>query len=382
MKLRKATRGQLKWHNRQLILRAIYDGIADNRAALSQETGLAKPTVSELVAELLQEGLLIEDGLGESTDSGGKRPTIIKFVPNARQVIGISVTADRIFGILSNLNGDISARHYANLNNATQQNAIDILKQVVNGLIAQLDAPLLCIGVGVTGVVDSANGIIHASQALGWFNIELANELHQHYQKPVYIGNNTELTAIAQFAFGKQAHDSTRNLMVLLVNDGVEIGVAWENATYHHGGDIGFLHPSVENAHPLNDSLSWNAIIQKCEALRAQYPNSILPTEGLSYLHIKYAMQHSDALAIALSDQIIQQVSHIVLWAIAFLHPSHVTLAGTIVDLGDTLMSSVISQVQQSLPQAQSVTFSMAHTTNMSALGAVALAIQKELDVI
>ena len=81
MKPKKATREQLKRHNRQLLLRAVYYDLADNRAALAQMTGLAKPTVSDLIAELMEEGLLEEGGLGESTDIGGKRPTLIKFVP-------------------------------------------------------------------------------------------------------------------------------------------------------------------------------------------------------------------------------------------------------------------------------------------------------------
>jgi DNA-binding IclR family transcriptional regulator len=58
MNARKATRTQLRRHNRLLILRAIYAGEADNRAALAQATGLAKPTVSELVTELIESGLV------------------------------------------------------------------------------------------------------------------------------------------------------------------------------------------------------------------------------------------------------------------------------------------------------------------------------------
>ena len=37
----KATHGQLRQHNRELLLRAVYNGVADNRAALAMETGLA-----------------------------------------------------------------------------------------------------------------------------------------------------------------------------------------------------------------------------------------------------------------------------------------------------------------------------------------------------
>ena len=75
MKPLKATREQIRQHNRQLLLRAVYTGLADNRAALAVETGLAKPTVSDLIGELIAEGLLVESGRGES--SGGKEECVI-----------------------------------------------------------------------------------------------------------------------------------------------------------------------------------------------------------------------------------------------------------------------------------------------------------------
>ena len=83
--------------------------------------------------------------------------------------------------------------------------ALVLLTEVINGLIAQLDAPLLCIGVGVPGVVDNEAGIVRQSEYLGWYDLPLVEILSDHYDVPIYIGNNSELTAIAQFAFGQTA---------------------------------------------------------------------------------------------------------------------------------------------------------------------------------
>ena len=107
MSSQKATRSQVRQYNQQLVLRLVYSGQADNRAALAQKSGLTKPAVSNLVADLIDEGLLEEGGYGDSTESGGKRPRLLKFVSEARQAIGVSINYDRFIGMLTNLDGQV-----------------------------------------------------------------------------------------------------------------------------------------------------------------------------------------------------------------------------------------------------------------------------------
>ncbi len=124
---RKATRTQLRRHNRLLILRALAAGEADSRAALAQVTGLAKPTVSELVTELIELGLIEESGPGESSEVGGKRPTLLRFIPGSRQVIGASVDASAVHAVLVNLDGAVVAEHQAQLDGKRGEDAYDVL---------------------------------------------------------------------------------------------------------------------------------------------------------------------------------------------------------------------------------------------------------------
>jgi Mn-dependent DtxR family transcriptional regulator len=67
----KATRAGVKEHNRRLILRFVFSGEAVSRVKLARLTGLAKPTVSDIVSDLIEDGLLEESGRGEATESGG-----------------------------------------------------------------------------------------------------------------------------------------------------------------------------------------------------------------------------------------------------------------------------------------------------------------------
>lgn len=377
----KATREQLKRHNRQLVLRAVYYELADNRAALANVTGLAKPTVSDLAAELIDEGLLIEGGLGESTDTGGKRPTLIKFVPDARQVIGISLDTTRVYGILSNLAGQIVARHYADLDSVRGDEILSLLTEVINGLVAQLDAPLLCIGIGVPGVVESDRGVVRQSEHIGWQDVPLVEMLSHHYDASIYIGNNSELTAIAEFAFGTDA-DESQNLVTIFVNDSVEIGASLQGAAYHHGGDIGSLR--LHDDRRLDALLGWEQVQVRCAELRQLFPASLLPEHDLTYMHIRYGAANGDDLALALVEELSAHLAQVVAWSIGLLRPDHISLVGAMVNLGDSFLDQVKHKTESLMSRSlvQAVTFSLAYSPNMSAIGAAAYAIQRELDLI
>jgi len=388
----KATHSQLRRHNQQLLLRAIYQGVADNRAALAQHTGLAKPTVSELIGELIEQGLLVEEGRGQSTGEGGKRPRLLKFVPSSRHVIGVSINDERVLGALASLDGQIAARHYIELNGTQGDAIIQLLIEVINGLLAQLDAPLLCIGVGVSGVVDAEEGVVNYAPHLGWQRVPLAQLLNDQYHVPVHVANSTELAAMGQFVFGLD--EPVDSLAAVRVGSGVGIGLVIKGTIYHGGGEIGYLRIPAYNRPPLASGgegsletfLGWPYVRQRVYDLRRVYPDSLLPAEGqpLTYLHIRRAVANRDPAALALQDELSYYLGQVFAWIIGLLRPDHVTLAGPITDLGEALLEQAVARTGQLiLPElARKVTFSLTESSNLVAVGAIAQAMQLELGLV
>lgn len=383
----KATHGQLRRHNQQLLLRAIYQGAADNRAALAQQTGLAKPTVSELIGEMIEEGLLVEEGLGQSTGEGGKRPRLLKFVPSARHVIGVSVNDEQVLGALATLDGQIVARHFIDLDGIQGDAVLPLLRDTINGLLAQLDAPLLCIGVGVSGVVDADEGIVHYAPHLGWQRVPLARLLGEEFSVPVHVANSTELAAMGQYVFGQTGPVSS--LAAVRVGSGVGVGLVIKGAIYHGGGEIGYLRVAEYSraggcTDRLEAFLGWPYVRQRAYALRAEYPHSLLPTEGLTYLHIRCAVANDDPAALALQNELSHYLAQIFAWIIGLLRPDHVSLAGPITDLGEPLLDQTVSKTHQLiLPElTQKVTFSLMESQHVVAVGAIAQALQLELGLV
>lgn len=369
MRVQKATHEQLRTHNRQLLLRAIYQELADNRAALAQATGLTKPTVSNLVAELIDEGYVDEGGRGPSSESGGKRPRLVAFRADARHVIGLSVDHAGVHGVLANLAGTVTARHRAAL---TTSDPLSSMTGVIDGLRAQLDAPLLCIGVGVPGEVDGVAGVVRRTDAFGWRDLALTEPLESRYGVPVHLGHGTELCALAQYAFGTRGDASPQRLVTLQIGRGIELGVSLEDGTVHYGGDLSSLlahRPGSAGPERLADLLDVG------EAGDNEPPD---------YLAWRYAASQGDAAAAERVDRLAARVGPMVAWTAALLRPHQLALAGPIVDLGDAFLQDVARHAQAWLPggQLNDVQLTLAYANRLGALGAVALAVQRELAIL
>ncbi len=381
MQIAKATRGQVRQHNRQLVLRAVYSGAAEHRAALASETDLTKPTIGELVGELLEEGLLIEEGLGQSTDVGGKRPRLLRFNPEARQVIAVSINADSIVGILTHLNGEVLLHHKATLETTDLAAVFAVLVEVINALYAHVSAPLLHISVGVNGLIDESQGIVRYASGLGWRDAPLAALLRDRYGTAVSVSNSIELAVRGQYAFKTIPIDREARMATVLA--GVDVGVGWLTAgvpggIFVTGSDLNALLPSHGDARACAERLGWRAVEARLRA-------STIPlgVDKFSYVHLRYAATMGNAEAVAAIAALEDDLAEVFTWVIALLRPTHLSLAGRMAHLGaDFLGATLAKTAPRLLPQhLDGMTFSTDTTYNLSALGAAAKAIQALLGV-
>src|SRR6266849_11027441 len=89
MKVSKPTVQDLRRINRSTVLRQIYLNRSVSRQELSQCSGLSSATVTNVVAELLQEGIVMEAGVEAS--QGGRPRSILTINPHYGYFIGVEV---------------------------------------------------------------------------------------------------------------------------------------------------------------------------------------------------------------------------------------------------------------------------------------------------
>ncbi len=379
---------QLRNKNRQIVLRTVYVGLANTRADLAEVTGLTKPTVAKVASQLIEEGYLVESGFGESTEEGGPRPRLLEFVPDVRHVIGVALTNERISAVLANLQGKIVMQHYANIGGLQGEDVLKKLIESINALTAQLNVPLLCIGVGIPGRVNSPDGGFCSAPHLGWENIPLAAVLRETCQVPTYIANSYDLAALAQFAFA--AHNGTTSLATVLANEDIGVGFVLNGAIYHSGATINqvrITHPDRDAGLPseatLEQILGWDYVKKRAAPLQEVYGDPLL-FQKLTYLHIRQAVQDGNSLALAVEDTLASYLAQVYLWIITILHPQHLSLAGGMAHLGDEFLAKVVENTRSLLEDRSlaDTSFSLDTSPHLVARGAVAQALQHELGLV
>src|SRR4030043_1072515 len=103
--MKKATRQHTKEQNRNLVLKTIFAQSSSSPAQIARGTSLTRTTVSDIVADLLEEGLVSEIGIGSSL--GGKSPILLSLVDDSRYLIGLDLARNQFRGAIVNLRGKI-----------------------------------------------------------------------------------------------------------------------------------------------------------------------------------------------------------------------------------------------------------------------------------
>jgi N-acetylglucosamine repressor len=220
--MKKATRQQTKEHNRNLVLKTIFDHKSISRAEIARITRLARTTVSEIVASLLYEGLVSEIGIGES--QGGKSPILLALAENSRYLIGLDLSRSEFRAAVINLRGKICETISTPVADSIGDEALSLVYRTLDQLIQTGFNPIVGIGVGTPGLVKSSQGMIQYAVNLGWENLPLADLLETHYGIPVYVMNDSQAAAMGEYLYG-EGHMAESNLIVINARHGIGAGI-------------------------------------------------------------------------------------------------------------------------------------------------------------
>lgn len=208
-------------HHRSLILQHLFDDGPYSRADLARMTGLARVTVSDVVSDLLEAGLILELGVRPGTHMG-KPATLIGVNVAGGYAVCLDLSDDTVLrGALVDLAGTRVKTTQVDLDGAVGQDAVDKTIALARRLVETAPGRVLGVGVGTPGVVD-LDGVVRRAPNLGWTNVDLRAEIEEALGHPTYVANDADTAALAEDTFGEGSGDG---LLLVEIGHGVGAGI-------------------------------------------------------------------------------------------------------------------------------------------------------------
>ena len=350
--MEKATQQDIKDHNRSLIFKRILDHQTTSRANLSRLTGLTRTTVSDIVSDFMNDGLVEVVGIGPST--GGKNPILLSIAEDSRCSIGLDLANNRLSGAIVNLRGKVKQNLSIPLNGAEGEKALSLVYQMIDQLIQYDCQPIIGIGIGAPGLINSSEGLVINAVNYDWKNLRLAEIIRERYKLPVHIINDCQAAAIAEKQYGN-GNQKVSNMMVVNIRHGIGAGIIINGEIYQgdggSAGEIGHIVVIPDggelcrcgNHGCLETVASVKSLIKNIQIRSDLTPGSYFHKyhKKISLEEIELAIDQDDEIATKLVLDAGYYLGMAISWLVGILNIQKIILTGDMTIFGDPWLDQV-----------------------------------------
>ncbi|MEU9160599.1 ROK family protein [Streptomyces sp. NPDC048424] len=391
----KRTAQDIRRRNRFDALRCVFAASGPvSRQEVAAATGLSFATVANLVAELLEAGVLREAG---HEDSKGGRPRA-RLAVNAERgaLVGIDVAETSVQVELFDLALTVLRSVRLPLSQ-TDVRPDDVVDAIVTGVEALSDAAgapprILGAGVSIPGLVEREGGVSVFSPYWSWRDVPLRSLLAERLPMPLYLDNPLKAGTVAEMWFG--AGREVDDLLVLTLRAGVGAGIAVDGALYR-----GATNSAGEWGHTclvrdgrecrcgrrgcVEAYVSTRGIARTVRELDAESP-LLDPDEDTVVSNIARAAAEGDAVATETVARTARHLGEAAADLLNLFNPQALVLGGRVADrLGEPLLRQTREVIAaHALPATlQALTFRLSTVPdNPVSLGAATFALEGFLD--
>ena len=223
MNKRVVSKGNLiKETNYKKILQLIGKGQHLTKLDIAYTLKISIPTVTTNINDLKEEGIIEE--VESDIYTGGRKPKIIKIIPNSRISIGMSITKYKVVVVFSNLLEEILLTREVECEEGELEEYINQGKEIIKQGMAELkisEDAVLGIGISIPGTINQTLGIIEQTN-MGYNGVSL-EYIYDLFDTTVYIENEANLSLLAEKSIGN--YEDTKNLLYIGINEGLGGGI-------------------------------------------------------------------------------------------------------------------------------------------------------------
>ena len=234
MSYRTGATGLTRDLNRAAILRLIGLSGPIARTSIAARLGLSPATVTSITRELIESGIVRTADRAPSR--GGGPALLLEIVGTSAHAFGVKIAPDHLVGVVVDLDGSV-IRQYDERLDLSASGGFEAAVAVLRRWLDAEETPLLGVGLGVPGVVDSSTGTV-TSPLIGWREFALRDALQAALGIPVLVDNDVNTLAISERVYGRGR--DVEDFIALTLGRGVGLGIVAGGDIYHgHGGGAG-----------------------------------------------------------------------------------------------------------------------------------------------
>ena len=354
-----------------------------SRADIARATGLSRSTVSSLVADLQDRGLVVERDDADAPDRGaGRPPVLLALDRSAGAALGLDFGHRHLTVAVADLSSTVLAEQRIELDvDRAAAAALDSAAELADAVLAEAGltrADVVAAGMGLPGPVNRRSGAVGSSVILpGWAGLRAADELSARLGMHVEVDNDANLGALAEATHGAARGED--DVVYVKVSHGIGSGLVL-GGRLHHGaaglaGELGHVQVRPEgkvcrcgNRGCLETVAAAPALL---ELLRAAHGDD-LTTAGMLQL-----AADGDLGARRVLTDAGRAVGRVIADLCNHLNPDTVVVGGSLAAAGAPLLDGIRESIDRhALPAAAQVRVERATLGDRAeVLGALALVI-------
>ncbi len=330
---------------------------------LSKELNISVPKITSLVTELIEDGLIKDNGKFDST--GGRRASVYGLVSDAGFFVGVDVKHYYInLGLLDFKKHLITSKEKVPFKLENTPESFDALLLIIKTFINELNPAfvkdkILGLGLNLSGRINNTTGY---SYSYFYFNEEpLSVIIQKEIGIQTFIENDSRAMAYGEFCNGDSK--GARNVLFINMDYGIGLGILIDGKLYYgksgFGGEFGHI-PIFDNeiiCHCgkkgcLETEASGLALIRKFkEKIQQGSTSSVMKKKkdlnDISLLDIILAAKNEDTLCIELLSEIGEKIGKGIAILINIFNPELLILGGTLSETGDYIRLPIRSAINK-----------------------------------
>lgn len=352
--MKSITPKEMREINRTCVLEYLRQHGAVSRSAIAGDLGLSLSSVVRITDELMENRLIHLQG--EYEFSGGRRRPLIELDTAQNVVVSIALGGTEAKACLLDIMGKTIETRSVRDHGCRGDACVALIKSLADELLAHVGGRTLRgISVGVPGIVIDGNRV-KAAPSVGLDNYLLADCLSPHYNCPVFVENDVNLSAIGElwFGYGKQCDSLIYIHIGTLIGMGIILDRCMLRGAHTGAGELGYL---MLNAAQLPSSFqNYGALEESISGLGlAKRAREALAEQGMAGARITAKelfarAQGGEAWAKAIVGDFVDKLAMVLVNVATLFDPEQIVLGGGVMESAHVYLPAIHALIKDKTP--------------------------------